>query len=1041
MRGRNDDEGCEACVGAGQLEGFFNNSSLESERRGWGHLVSTYFQGTLFFHLQRSPALRGVDWARYDVVFFEVMEINGRYEAVKMLLPSMMETQGSECKAEAHLEQFEGQRIQGKLRSQWQLVKEKKWGFVSCHDLFPGNVFWHLDENPKMKDVKFQRGDLVEFEVYTDSSRGEKSQEFLQPAEKEEQQKIRSKYLSPSKLLKKQQWIDNWRAGPPPDWTCKGCGYHNFGRNKICKTCDTKRPPREEWPEEKEEELQKAVAPNIPLLPAAFQANLPVQFQSFAQKPLEVRRNFVDGHDAAASRNDEAGTTSHLSPDEISLEGMWETDMMLDAAALGIAGLQTDTLLDATALGTTGLPTDTLLDATALDNTALQMDTLLDATALGTTGLQADTLLDATALGNPDLQIDSFLDATALGTTGLQADTLLDATALNTTALQMDTFLDASALGTTGLQTDTTLDALGTTGWQAGATPDATDWHRDTAQDASGWKTDAGWNRNTTQDASGWQRASGWDANGWRCDANQHATAWQTGADASGWQDAQGLQTNSMAATSPILAEHGQPTNPSSQTAAAPFVPEPVNLPRQEIPVEDLRRFENVLSADLSEQELVASIKTYLAEVNKSLGLDRAKKQEFAANLAKHPWFPHTGYEVRYRPAANSVEIALSPAARAQKRQRVTYGAVEPTAVRIPIESLEDPPSFEVATVELFGPFQVLVDYKDGQQGKVIEAINRMPNHLTAGIVSNNPIFINEVLGNSITGTTYAGARARTTGAPVQHWFGPSGIHTKHAIQLCWSSHRERLGFRTVARAPCALIFRALKMLAHRDKERYLAHLAALAERYDEVIEHMKQVIQTGPQLSVEERNLLSVAYKNKVGMLRSAFRASQGVAKDASRDEAQYAEEYQKKAQEEGIRSCEDIIALLEDLLLPNASEAEMKVFFLKNRADYYRYIAEFRGTDHAVAQASEVYQEAIDAVQEHLAATHPIRLGMALSRAVFSYEILNLKLEACSIARKAFDDGLKELDEIPEEHYKDSTQILQMLRDQLTQWTSAVE
>ncbi|CAL1171365.1 unnamed protein product [Cladocopium goreaui] len=91
-----------------------------------------------------------------------------------------------------------------------------------------------------------------------------------------------------------------------------------------------------------------------------------------------------------------------------------------------------------------------------------------------------------------------------------------------------------------------------------------------------------------------------------------------------------------------------------------------------EIPVEDLRRFENVLSADLSEQELVASIKRYLSEVNKGLGLDRAKKQDFAAKLAKHPWFPHTGYEVRYRPAANSVEIALSPAARAQKRQKIT---------------------------------------------------------------------------------------------------------------------------------------------------------------------------------------------------------------------------------------------------------------------------------------------------------------------------------------------------------------------------------
>lgn len=125
------------------------------------------------------------------------------------------------------------------------------------------------------------------------------------------------------------------------------------------------------------------------------------------------------------------------------------------------------------------------------------------------------------------------------------------------------------------------------------------------------------------------------------------------------------------------------------------------------------------------------------------------------------------------------------------------YGAVEPTAVRIPIEALADEEHFKVATTELFGPFQVLVDFKADQLSKVLDAINRMPNHLTAGIVSNEPRFVNEVVGNSVTGTTYAGVRARTTGAPVQHWFGPSGdpraggIHTKHAIQLCWSSHRE----------------------------------------------------------------------------------------------------------------------------------------------------------------------------------------------------------------------------------------------------------
>lgn len=125
------------------------------------------------------------------------------------------------------------------------------------------------------------------------------------------------------------------------------------------------------------------------------------------------------------------------------------------------------------------------------------------------------------------------------------------------------------------------------------------------------------------------------------------------------------------------------------------------------------------------------------------------------------------------------------------------YGAVEPTAVRIPIEALSDPAHFEVATTELFGPFQVIVDWKEGQLPQVLDAVNTMKNHLTAGVVSNDVKFIHEVLGNTISGTTYAGIRARTTGAPQQMWFGPSGdpraggIHTPEAIKLCWSAHRE----------------------------------------------------------------------------------------------------------------------------------------------------------------------------------------------------------------------------------------------------------
>merc|ERR1711907_215976 len=68
----------------------------------------------------------------------------------------------------------------------------------------------------------------------------------------------------------------------------------------------------------------------------------------------------------------------------------------------------------------------------------------------------------------------------------------------------------------------------------------------------------------------------------------------------------------------------------------------------------------------------------------------------------------------------------------------------------------------------------------------------------------------------------------------------------------------------------------------------------------------------------------------------------------------------------------------------------------------------------------------------------TDPIRLGLALNYSVFHYEIQNAPEEACALAKKAFDDAIAELDTLSEESYKDSTLIMQLLRDNLTLWTS---
>ncbi|MED6148520.1 hypothetical protein PIB30_053942 [Stylosanthes scabra] len=88
------------------------------------------------------------------------------------------------------------------------------------------------------------------------------------------------------------------------------------------------------------------------------------------------------------------------------------------------------------------------------------------------------------------------------------------------------------------------------------------------------------------------------------------------------------------------------------------------------------------------------------------------------------------------------------------------YGAIKPTAIYVSLEEIVKDKNYELVTKEIFGPFQ-------------------------------------EIIGRLVNGTTYAGLRARTTGAPKNHWFGPfgdprgAGIGTPEAIKLVWSCHRE----------------------------------------------------------------------------------------------------------------------------------------------------------------------------------------------------------------------------------------------------------
>ena len=112
--------------------------------------------------------------------------------------------------------------------------------------------------------------------------------------------------------------------------------------------------------------------------------------------------------------------------------------------------------------------------------------------------------------------------------------------------------------------------------------------------------------------------------------------------------------------------------------------------------------------------------------------------------------------------------------------------------------------------------------------------------------------------------------------------------------------------------------------------------------------------------------------------------------------------------------------------------------------KGDYHRYLAEFATGDKRKDSADkslDAYKCASDVAVTELPPTHPIRLGLALNFSVFYYEILNSPDRACHLAKQAFDDAIAELDTLSEESYKDSTLIMQLLRDNLTLWTSDMQ
>lgn len=218
-----------------------------------------------------------------------------------------------------------------------------------------------------------------------------------------------------------------------------------------------------------------------------------------------------------------------------------------------------------------------------------------------------------------------------------------------------------------------------------------------------------------------------------------------------------------------------------------------------------------------------------------------------------------------------------------------------------------------------------------------------------------------------------------------------------------------------------------------------MARVAEQAERFDDMVEFLRPLLrEKGGDFSVEERNLLSVGFKNLIGGKRTAIRTISAIEQNPKYSKFGPAlGNYKKKIEGELQKNCQDIIDMIKTDGM-KTSDAEGRAFFLKMVGDYYRYMAESAQGDvltKAREGALANYREAETAGQG-LHACNPIKLGLALNFSVFHYEVMQDNKQACQLAETALQDAMNKIDDVDEETFRDAKSIIELLKENLTLW-----
>ena len=227
-----------------------------------------------------------------------------------------------------------------------------------------------------------------------------------------------------------------------------------------------------------------------------------------------------------------------------------------------------------------------------------------------------------------------------------------------------------------------------------------------------------------------------------------------------------------------------------------------------------------------------------------------------------------------------------------------------------------------------------------------------------------------------------------------------------------------------------------------REEYVYLSKLYEKAEKYNEMFKYVNKFVELEPKLTKDERNILSSGYKNIVSDKRASWRILNNMEKrEEKKNTSQISNirEVKDNIEKELSQICDEIQKIIDKYLIPNAPDTENKVFYLKLKGDYYRYKCEYlngKDLEDVCIKADKVYKEALDIANKDLPISNSTRLGLSLNYSVFYYEIKKLKDEAINIAKNAFDESMKILDDLEISKAKDTLLIIQLLKENLISW-----